>query len=335
MTRASSHWLLLPLFLLASAWRLEAGEIIKSDGSSAVFPITEAVAEDFQRAAKGKARVIVGISGTGGGFKKFCRGESQVQNASRPITKEEMAVCRENKVGYFELPVAFDAMAIVVHPKNDWVESVTLEELRTIWEPTAQGKVTSWRQVNPKWPDRPLKLFGAGPDSGTFDYFTDAVMGKAKASRGDYTASEDDNTLVQGISAEPGAFGYVPYAYYEQNQSRLKLLAVHGGPKAPKKTPVLPSPASVADGTYFPLARPIFIYVNEKRAADEDLRLFTEYYLQHAAKLAAEVKAIPLPADAYEEALKRFRNRKVGTAFDGVSVVGLKLKDMFARDLTM
>lgn len=180
-----------------------------------------------------------------------------------------------------------------------------------------------------------MKLFGAGADSGTFDYFTDAVVGKARASRGDYTASEDDNTLVQGISADPGAIGYIPYAYYEQNQNRLKLIAVDGGPNAPKQRPVFPSPASVADGSYFPLARPVFIYVNAKRAADEDMRLLTEYYLEHAGTLATEVKAIPLPKEAYLQALKRLHDQKVGTAFDGVSIVGLGLKDMFARELRM
>ncbi|MES2855113.1 MAG: PstS family phosphate ABC transporter substrate-binding protein, partial [Bdellovibrionota bacterium] len=192
---------------------------IKADGSSTVFPITEAVAEEFQTSKKGKVRVTVGISGTGGGFKKFCRGETDVQNASRPIQESEIADCKKAGIAFFELPIAFDATVVVVNPKNTWLKSITVEELKKLWEPGAQGKISTWNQVNPTWPNEKIKLFGAGSDSGTFDYFTEAIVGKAKSSRGDYTASEDDNTLVQGVANDKNSLGYLPLAYYEENKA--------------------------------------------------------------------------------------------------------------------
>ena len=185
-----------------------AQPIVKIDGSSTVYPITEAVAEEFQKARRGAVRVTVGISGTGGGFKKFCRGETDISDASRPILEAEMKACKAAGIRYIELPVAYDALTIVVNPKNTWIKEFTVEELRRMWEPAAQGRITRWNQVNPAWPDAPLKLFGAGSDSGTFDYFTDAINGKEKSSRGDYTASEDDNVLVQGVARDVNAIGY-------------------------------------------------------------------------------------------------------------------------------
>ncbi|WP_455371437.1 PstS family phosphate ABC transporter substrate-binding protein, partial [Petrachloros mirabilis] len=198
--------------------------LVKVDGSSTVFPITEAVAEEFQKHTRGAVRVTVGISGTGGGFKKFCRGETDVQDASRPILSSEMEACRANGVQYYELPVAFDALTVAVNPQATWIDSITVDELQHIWEPAAQNRVLKWNQIRTTWPDMPLKLFGAGSDSGTFDYFTEAVVGKTKASRGDYTGSEDDNTLVQGISNDKHALGYIPYAYFEPNKKRLKAV---------------------------------------------------------------------------------------------------------------
>src|SRR5687767_12251373 len=205
-----------PIVLIAAA--LAAGpalaqqRIVKIDGSSTVFPVTEAVAEDFQKAKRQQVKVTVGVSGTGGGFKKFCRAETDISNASRPISKSEMEDCKKAGVEYFELPVAFDALTVVINPKNAWLKQATVAELKKIWEPAAQGKVTRWNQVNPAWPDQPIKLFGAGSDSGTFDYFTEAIVGKSKSSRGDYTASEDDNVLVQGVSQDVNAIGYFGYA---------------------------------------------------------------------------------------------------------------------------
>src|ERR1700752_3115134 len=193
-------------------------QLVKIDGSSTVFPVTEAVAEDFQKATKGRVKVTVGISGTGGGFKKFCRGETDFSNASRPILKAEMDEFKKNGIEYIELPVAYDALTVVVNPKNTFIKSITVAELKKIWEPAAQGKVTHWNQVNPAWPNAPIKLFGAGSDSGTFDYFTEAITGKAKSSRGDYTASEDDNVLVQGVQRDVNALGYFGFAYYAENR---------------------------------------------------------------------------------------------------------------------
>jgi len=312
---------------------VHAQKLVKIDGSSTVFPITEAVAEEFQRAKKNSVRVTVGISGTGGGFKKFCRGEIDVQNASRPIQESEMQACRANKIKYFELPIAFDAMAIVVHPQNNWLNEITVAELKKIWEPAAQGKIMRWNQVNPKWPDAPLKLFGAGADSGTFDYFTEAVVGKAKSSRGDYTASEDDNTLVQGVANDKNALAYIPFAYFEENKSRLKLIAIHGGEKAPiKNKAVLPSRQSVENGTYFPLSRPVFIYVSETSSQRPEVREFANFYLSQGRELIESVRYVPLPAKAYEMAAEHFKKGKLGTAFGGHSEVGLTIDELLKRE---
>jgi phosphate transport system substrate-binding protein len=310
--------------------RSESTVLVKVDGSSTVFPITEAVAEEFQKDARGAVRVTVGISGTGGGFKKFCRGETDVQDASRPISTSEMEACRANGIQYFELPIAFDAMTIAVSPQNTWIDSVTVAELKAMWEPSAQGRVTKWNQIRSTWPAHPLKLFGAGSDSGTFDYFTEAVVGKAKASRGDYTASEDDNTLVQGISNDKHALGYIPYAYYEPNRKKLKAVAVDGG-----HGPVLPARDTVENGTYQPLSRPLFVYVNTKSAVKSEVKRFVEFYLAQAPALVPQVKYVPLPQLAYELVLAHFRNGKIGTAFQGVSTVGMKIEDVLRREATL
>ncbi len=313
----------------------KAQNIIKIDGSSTVFPITEAVAEEFQKSKAGKVRVTVGISGTGGGFKKFCRGETDIQNASRPIQESEIKNCKEKKVTFYELPIAFDAMAIVVNPKNDWLKSITVEELKKIWAPEAQGKIMKWSQINPKWPDQDIKLYGAGADSGTFDYFTEAIVGKAKSSRGDYTASEDDNTLVQGISKDRYALGFLPFSYYEENKKILKVVAVDGGPKAPKKKPVLPSKQTVEDGSYFPLSRPIFIYVSGEAFKKPELKEFTEFYLKNSAALVTQAKYVPLPSRAYEMAAAHLKKGRVGTVFQGHSEVGIKIEELLKKETKM
>lgn len=304
--------------------------LVKVDGSSTVFPITEAVAEEFQKNTRGAVRVTVGISGTGGGFKKFCRGETDVQDASRPISTSEMEACRAGGVQYFELPVAFDALTVTVSPQATWIESITVAELKKMWEPSAQGRATKWNQIRSTWPDQPLKLFGAGSDSGTFDYFTEAIVGKAKASRGDYTASEDDNTLVQGIANDKHALGYIPYAYYEPNKKKLKAVAVDGG-----HGPVLPSRDTVENGAYQPLSRPMFIYVNANSAGKPEVKRFVEFYLAQAPALVPQVKYVPLPQQAYELALSHFRSGKIGTAFQGVSTIGIKIEDLLRREATL
>jgi phosphate transport system substrate-binding protein len=236
-------------------------QLIKIDGSSTVFPITDAIAKEFQKTRTDKVQVTVDISGTGGGFKKFCAGETDISNASRPILTAEMKACNSSSVRYIELPIAYDALTVVIHPTNDWAKSITTDELRKMWSPSAQGKITRWKQVRPDWPDQPLKLYGAGKQSGTFDYFTEAIVGKTRASRSDYIASEDDDVLVQGVSKDPNALGYFGFAYYEANLNKLKAVAVDNGKEA-----VLPSRQTVEKAQYQPLSRPLFIYVNAKAA---------------------------------------------------------------------
>lgn len=318
---------------LALTGRAMAQTEIKVDGSSTVFPITEAVAEEFQAAQKkaGKdVRVTVGISGTGGGFKKFVRGEIDIADASRPILAKEMEEAKKNGIEYIELPVAFDALTVMVNPKNTWITQFTVAELKKIWHPDAQGKVMKWNEVNPAWPDQPLKLYGAGSDSGTFDYFTEAVNGKSKLSRTDYTASEDDNTLVQGIATDKNALGYFGYAYYADNQEKLKAVpVVNAEGKA-----IAPSPTAVKDGSYNPLARPIFIYVNKKSLDKPEVKQFVEFYLSQAPALVEEVKYIPLPSNAYESGLARLKKGEAGTCFGGHSEAGLHIDELFKRPLT-
>ena len=314
-----------------------AQDTIRIDGSSTVYPITEAVAEEFQKENKG-VKVTVGISGTGGGFKKFIRaggkpgeGEIDISDASRPILAKEMEEAKKNGIEYYELPVAFDALTVMVNPGNDWIKQMTVDELKKIWEPAAQGKITSWNQVNPSWPTNPLKLYGAGSDSGTFDYFTEAITGKAKSSRGDYTGSEDDNVLVQGIGGDRNALGYFGYAYYAENKNKLKAVPIVN-PKTGK--PVEPSEATVIDGSYQPLSRPIFIYVNKKSYDTRpEVRKFVEYYLKNGADMAKEVKYVPLPSDIYEKGIQRLAQGKTGTVFAGHADVGVQVKDLYERPL--
>lgn len=307
---------------------LMAAELVKVDGSSTVFPITEAMAEEFQKAEKGQTMVTVGISGTGGGFKKFCRGETDATGASRPIKEEEVKLCAENGIEYIELPAALDALTVVVNPKNDWVDYLTVEELNKMWVPEAQGKITNWNQIREGFPDRPLKLFGAGTDSGTYDYFVEAIVG-GKSSRGDFTASEDDNVLVQGVATDMDALGFFGLAYYEENQDKLKPVPISwkGG------EPVAPSVEAAKSGTYQPLSRPIFMYVN-KKSADEKPHVvrFMEFYLstEHAPALVKEVGYVPLPDKAYEMAQANFAKRQTGTVFHGAEV-GVGIEELLAR----
>jgi len=304
-------------------------QVVKIDGSSTVYPITEAVAEEFQKAKKNAIKVTVGISGTGGGFKKFCRGEIDIANASRPILKKEMDACKEAGIEYIELPVAFDALTVVMNPKNAFLKELTVEQLKAIWEPAAQGKITKWNQVNPAWPDAPIKLFGAGADSGTFDYFTEAIVGKAKSSRGDYTASEDDNVLVQGVSRDVNAIGYFGYAYYAENKGKLKAVPIV---EKAGKPAVLPSEESVLKGSYQPLSRPIFVYINPKSLEKAEVREFVEYYMKNASKLTKEVKYVPLPAKAYTVNMEHVDKKKKGTVFGGTAEVGITIEELQKRE---
>jgi phosphate transport system substrate-binding protein len=304
-------------------------QLIRIDGSSTVFPITEAVAEDFQASTKGKVKVTVGISGTGGGFKKFCRGETDISDASRPILKSEMDACRATGVQYYELPVAYDALTVVINPQNGFLKSITVAELKKMWEPAAQNKIKTWNQVNSAWPDQPLKLFGAGADSGTFDYFTEAINGKAKSSRGDYTASEDDNVLVQGVSRDVNAIGYFGFAYYAENQDKLKAVPIV---ESPGKPAVAPSMETVINGSYQPLSRPIFIYVNAKSYERPEVKQFVEFYMKQADALVREVKYVPLPAKAYAYNLEHLGKKSLGTKFGGEAKVGLTIERLMQME---
>lgn len=315
-------WSFLVVCTILAVSTARAEQLIKIDGSSTVFPISDAVADQFQK--EHKIKVTVGLSGTGGGFKKFVKGETDISDASRPILTQEMEECTKNGIEYIELPVAFDALTVVVNPKNAWVTSLTVADLKKIWEPAAQGAVMNWNQVRPEWPDANLKLLGPSADNGTFDYFTEAIVGKAKSSRVDYTNSADVNVLVEGISTDKNALGFFGYAYYIENKDKLKAIPIDGG-----KGPVGPSEEAVLKGTYSPLSRPIFIYVNKKSLEKPEVKQFVEYYLKHAAKVVKEVKYFPLPDSAYASCLTRLEKMETGTAFGGKSEVGLHIDELF------
>jgi phosphate transport system substrate-binding protein len=321
-------WVIAGACLVAAAPAFAQQQVVKVDGSSTVFPITEAVAEEFQKAKKNAVKVTVGISGTGGGFKKFCRGETDISDASRPILEKEMADCKAAGIEYYELPVAFDAITVVINPKNSFIKQLTVAELKKIWEPAAQGKVTRWKQVNAAWPDQPMKLFGPGADSGTFDYFTEAMVGKAKSSRGDFTASEDDNVLVQGVARDVNALGYFGFSYYVENKDKLKAVPIVND----KGQAVTPSFDAVVKGTYQPLSRPIFIYVNAKSLAKPEVKEFVQFYMEQGAKLSQEVKYVPLPAHAYKTAWDHVMKNKKGTVFGGVAEVGITIEELLRRE---
>ena len=316
------------LALVGIVPRAAKAQIVQIDGSSTVFPVTEAVAEEFQKLKKGKVKVTVGIAGTGGGFKKFCRAETDISNASRPILKSEIEDCKKSGVQFIELPVAYDAITVIINPKNEWVKSLAVADLKKMWEPGAQGKVTTWNQIRPEWPNSPLKLFGPGADSGTFDYFTEAIVGKAKSSRGDFTASEDDNVLVQGVVNDRNALGYFGFAYYIENQAKLKAVAIDNG-----KGAIAPSPKTVEDGTYQPLARPIFIYVSKKSLDSKpEVKEFVDFYLTNAAKLVKDVKYVALPQNAYKIGAEHVKKGKIGTVFGGTAEVGVRIEDLLKRE---
>jgi len=306
-----------------------SGEILV-DGSSTVFPVTSAAAEEFEQYAP-EVRTTVGISGTGGGFERFCRGETDIQDASRPIVPDEVALCEENGIEYIELPVAFDGLSVVANPENDWVDCLTVEELNTIWGPEAEGQITNWNQIRDDFPDAPLNLYGAGTDSGTFDYFTQAINGEEGASRGDYQSSEDDNILVQGVAGDPNALGYFGYAYYIENQDALKLVAVENPDTGEC---VEPSAESINEGSYQPLSRPIFIYVKAESADRPEVEAFVNFYLSDAFTPLVdtpEIGYIELPDEVYAAVTQRFADRVTGTLFPEGSEIGATL-DRYLED---
>ena len=311
--------LILPALLHAQA--------IKIDGSSTVYPISKKAADDFQKLMHGSITASVAISGTGGGFRKFCLEETDINDASRPILKHEMETCKKLGVQFIELPLAYDAVTVLVNPLNDWVKSFTVGGLKQLWEPTAEGRIMKWRQLNPRWPNRAIKLFAPGADSGTFDYFTEAIIGKAKASRTDYKASEDDTVLLQGIAKDRDALGYFGYGYYIENQKKLRAVPIDSG-----TGPVAPSIKTVEDGTYQPLSRPLFIYVSKKSLDRVETRQFIAFYLARASQIVKQLKYVPLPAHGYELAIERVRNGRYGTAFGGKSEIGMTIESLLKHE---
>ncbi|MCX7729128.1 MAG: PstS family phosphate ABC transporter substrate-binding protein [Bacteroidia bacterium] len=275
---------------------------VNIDGSSTVYPITEAVAEEFKKIYP-DVKVAVALSGTGGGFKKFVRGETDINDASRPITKFEDSIAKTNNIQYIDLEVAYDGLAIVVNPQNDWCKDITVEELKKIWEPAAQGKITHWNQIRPEWPKEPIHLYGAGVESGTYDYFTEVIVGKSHSSRGDYTSSEDDNVLVQGVSSDKFALGFFGFAYCEENKDKIKLVAVNNG-----NGPVFPSVETVKNKTYVPLSRPLFIYINNKAAERKEVQEFVNFYLEKMNSLVAEIGYIPLNEEETKKVKEKWQN---------------------------
>ena len=300
---------------------------IEIDGSSTVYPIMEAFAEDFRNLYP-DVKTTIGVSGTGGGFKKFARGETDMSNASRPIKKEEAEACAQNNIEFIELPIAYDGLAVVVHPNNNWVDKMTVAELKKLWEPQAQGVIKKWNQIRPEWPDKEIHLFGAGVESGTYDYFTEAIVGKSHSSRGDFTASEDDNILVQGISTDELALGFFGLAYYEENAAKLKLVPIvdNEGDEA-----VSPSLETVKNGTYQPLSRPLFLYVKKGAANREEINTFINYVLTDSQELIKEVGYIPLEDKTYEIVKKKYDDRKTGTIFSEGHNVGVKLDELLTK----
>jgi phosphate transport system substrate-binding protein len=323
------------LFLIAAAGcsgrdeeRNSQSSIIAIDGSSTVFPITEAVAEEFQK--KNKARVTIGVSGSGGGFKKFCKKETDISGASRPIKPSEVELCKKNGIDYIELPIAYDGIAVVVHKQADWVDHMSVEELKKLWAPEAQAKVMRWNQIRTAWPDEEIHLFGPGVDSGTYDYFTHAIVGTEHSSRGDFTSSEDDNVLVQGIANDKLALGFFGFAYYVENTNKLKAILIDGD-NDDATAPIAPSFETVADGTYQPLSRPLFIYVSKKSAERKEVQAFVAYYLKEGRPLVKEVGYIPLPDKSYGLVQQRFDQRTVGSVFGGKgSKIGVTVDELLS-----
>jgi phosphate transport system substrate-binding protein len=295
------------IFTLAPASAERLRGTVSIDGSSTVFPISEAVAEEFL-AVQPRVRVTVGVSGTGGGFKKFLAGEIDINDASRPIKMKEVKQASASGIGFIELPIAYDGLSVVVNTKNDWVDHLTITELNKIWQPGSS--VTRWSDVRDGWPETEIQLYGPGTDSGTFDYFTETINGKSGASRPDYTANEDDNALVRGISGDEGSLGYFGYAYYAANKDKLRVVAIDGG-----KGPVAPTEITINNGNYAPLSRPVFIYVRPDALDRKEVRAFVDFYIESAPMLATEVGYIPLPDSVYAGAKQRVESREIGTAY--------------------
>lgn len=301
---------------------------INIDGSSTVYPLTEAVSEEYRK-IKPSIRVAVGVSGTGGGFKKFFRNETDISNSSRPISKSEIQQAKEQNIEFIEIPVSYDGLAVVVSKSNSFIDYLTVAELKKMWSPESQGTITRWNQIRSNWPDEPMNLYGAGTSSGTYDYFTEAINGKAKSSRGDYTASEDDNVLVQGVSTDINGLAYFGLSYYSENKELVKLIPIKVDEDSEA---IYPTIETVSNGSYQPLSRPEFIYINRKSAELPHIQEYIQFYLKNAGALAKEVGGVPLPEKVYKMAYIRFKELKTGSIFKDKSVVGANLLDLLLND---
>jgi phosphate transport system substrate-binding protein len=292
------------MMLVAGCSNQPSAKNISIDGSSTVYPVTEAVAEEFTKESP-QIRVVAGFSGTGGGFKKFISGDIAICGASRGIKDSEQEQCEAGEIGYIQLEVAFDGLAVVLNPNNDWCDSMTVDQLKELWRP--ESAVQKWSDLNPEWPGEEIKLYGPGTDSGTFDYFTEAIVGEGGASRADYTASEDDNMLVTGVQEDPYALGYFGFAYYAENKDKLKLMGVDNG-----TGPVTPSEATVRDGSYAPLSRPLYIYVRNSALERPEVEKFVRFYLDKSGEMASEVGYVPISDEAAAKNEDAFRGATGG-----------------------
>jgi phosphate transport system substrate-binding protein len=337
-TKTSRMVFILPILvptLLAACSRQSRDLTVTVDGSSTVFPISRVVADEFEKRnpVKVSVTVPVGISGTHGGFLKFCDGQTDIANASRPINHDEEEHCARNRVDYIEVPIGYDGLTVLVNPKNTWANEITTAELKAMWEPTAERRVTRWSQVRQGWPDRELHLYGPGADSGTYDYFTAAIVGQEHSSRTDYQGSENDDEIVDAIVRDELALGFFGYAYLYKNQGRVKGLAVDDGNADNGAGPIAPSPETVQNGSYQPLSRPLFIYVNKRSLERREVELFVGYYLSKAASFVARVGYVPFSEESYRTAHQRIIARQTGSIFNGAgSRVGLGIEQLLQRE---
>lgn len=324
---------LITAFVLSVVITTQAVSDIKIDGSSTIYPITETVAYEFRKAENWKTKVKVGISGTTGGFRKFFSGEVDINNASRPINRTEIELCKKKGIEYIELPVAYDGIAVVVNPKNNWVDYLSVKELKMIWQPESKkGTIRKWSQIRSNWPNKRIRLYAPGIDSGTYDYFTKAIVGEEGAKGGDYTSTEDDNLLIFDLATDTYALGFFGMAYHENHKDRLKLVPIDDEKGSNGKGAIRPTYDNVAKGTYQPLARPLFIYINKKSAAKPEVKRFIEFYMKHGARISKEAGYVALPEKAYGLALERFEKGATGSVFDGGgSQVGVKIEDILKR----
>jgi phosphate transport system substrate-binding protein len=316
--------------LIAACHDRAPSEPVTVDGSSTAFPLAEAVAHEYMKANQGTP-INVAFSGTGTGFVRFCRGQLDLANASRPITVEEQKACESANVAFVELPVAYDAISIIVSAKNSWASTITVPELRTVWDAAAEKKITTWKQVRAEWPDREITLFGPGAESGTFDYFTDAINGRAGASRKDYTSSADDEVIVKGVADDEFALGYVGHGYVEKHRQQIKALAVDDLDDRVGRGPIEPSLENVSRGIYRPLARPLFIYVNTARAQRPEVAAFARYFVRKSRELAADVGSVPMMGMAYQLAEQRFEKKTTGTMFKAPNAAELGVEYLLTQ----